>query len=119
MITDAKRWSRLKQAISAPRKRLGVAEGSGMRLAQEQANRFSSMKRIPFYAVLFSFALLAVTRAADAPSPQDQQLLAMIKEVQAQQAAIAENEARIEAKLASISESLRAARIYSIRGGGK
>jgi len=51
------------------------------------------MKRIPFFAALFSFTLLMSVRAAEAPSAQEQQILAVIKEVQAQQLTIAENEA--------------------------
>ena len=41
----------------------------------------------------------------------------MIKEVQAQQAEIAENQAKIEEKLAALAETIRVARIYSSRGG--
>ena len=44
-----------------------------------------------------------------------QQLLALAKEVQAQQAQIAANQAQIEAKLAELAETIRVARIYSSR----
>ena len=74
------------------------------------------MKRLYTLTALLSLALLAAARAADAP---EQQVLAVAKEVQAQQVAIAENQAKMEAKLATIAESLRIARIYSTRGGGK
>ena len=44
-------------------------------------------------------------------------MLAALKELQTQQAAIAENQAKIDAKLATLAEALRLARIYSSRGG--
>jgi hypothetical protein len=77
------------------------------------------MKRIPFFAAFFLFVLLVSARAAEAPGAQEQQILTMVKEVRAQQKAIAENEAKMDAKLAAIAETLRMARIYSVRGGGK
>ena len=52
-------------------------------------------------------------------SKQVQQVLAVAKEVQAQQVAIAENQAKIDAKLATIAESVRVARIFATRGGRK
>ncbi len=80
------------------------------------------MKRLSPLILLFSLALLGAAPGADAPSAtqqQEQQLLAVAKEVQAQQAAIAENQAKIDEKLVTIAESLRVARIFSSRGGGK
>jgi hypothetical protein len=80
------------------------------------------MKRLSSLILLLSLALLVAAPGADAPSAtqqQEQQVLAVAREVQGQQAAIAENQAKIEAKLVTIAESLRVARIYSSRGGGK
>ncbi len=80
------------------------------------------MKRLPFLTAFFSWALLAVVVAADAPNAaqqQEQQVLAVAKEVQTQQITIAENQGKIDAKLATIAEYLRVARIYSSRGGAK
>lgn len=59
--------------------------------------------------------------AAEAPnaSQLEQQILAAVREVQNQQVAIAENQAKIEAKVTAIAETLRVARIYSSRAGGK
>lgn len=78
------------------------------------------MKR-RFLAALLSLSLLAgASICAQAPTPQskeDEQLLVLVKEVQAQQAQIAENQKQIEAKLAEVAEALRVARIYSSRGG--
>jgi hypothetical protein len=78
------------------------------------------MKRLPALTALISLALLMSAPAAEAPSAsqqQEQQVLAVAKEVQKQEAAIAQNQAKIDAKLATIAESLRVARIYSSRGG--
>jgi ABC-type transporter MlaC component len=78
------------------------------------------MKRLPTLTAFFSLALLVAAPAAEAPSAsqqQEQQVLTVAKEVQNQQVAIAENQAKIDAKLASIAEYLRQARIYSSRGG--
>jgi PHP family Zn ribbon phosphoesterase len=80
------------------------------------------MKRLPALTAIFSLAMLLAAPAAEAPDAsrqQEQQVLAVAKEVQAQQAAIAENLAKMDAKLATIAESLRVARIYATRGGGK
>jgi len=50
-------------------------------------------------------------------SDRDQeQILTLTKEVQGQQAAIADNQTKIDAKMAAIAEALRLARIYSGRG---
>ena len=69
----------------------------------------------PFIALLL--ILLAVISGPAQTSKNDdaQQLLALIKEVQAQQVQIADNQAKIEAKLAELAESVRVARIYSSR----
>jgi hypothetical protein len=77
------------------------------------------MKRLPTLTVFFSLALLMTAPAAEAPgaTQQEQQVLAVAKEVQSQQAAIAENLAKIDAKLVTIGEYIRVARINSSRGG--
>jgi hypothetical protein len=72
-------------------------------------------------------ALLAVclfgavgVRAAE-PSKESereqQQVVALAKEVQAQQAAIADNQTKIDAKMVTVAEALRQARIYASRSG--
>jgi hypothetical protein len=91
-------------------------------LLSRGANRFSFMKRPPVLIAVFSLALLVAAPAAEAPDAtqqQIQQVLAVAKEVRGQQTAIAENMEKIDAKLATIAESLRQARIYSSRSGGK
>lgn len=72
------------------------------------------MKRI----ALTSFLFLSMFAAQAADPAQEQQLLALVKELQAQQVQMAENQAKIEAKLAIVADAVRIARIYSSRGGG-
>lgn len=62
-----------------------------------------------------SFASLSALPAAE--PAQEQQVAAALKELQAQQAQIAENQAKIEAKLAAIAEAVRMAKIYASRAG--
>ncbi|MBA2242334.1 MAG: hypothetical protein H0W04_05525 [Chthoniobacterales bacterium] len=50
-------------------------------------------------------------------NPQEQQLAAIVKELQGQQDQIVRNQAKIDAKLVTIAEAVRIARIYSSRGG--
>jgi hypothetical protein len=70
-----------------------------------------------FSALLMVAALLAIPiSVAQTPATnQEQKLLALIKEVQTQQAQLAENQAKIDEKLADVSETIRTARIYSKR----
>jgi hypothetical protein len=62
---------------------------------------------------------LASSAPAQAPQPSSGQaeLAALIKEVRAQQAAMAANQSKINEKLATLTEVIRVARIYSSRGG--
>lgn len=50
---------------------------------------------------------------------EDPQLTALVDEVAKQQAAIVDNQAKIDEKLAVIAEDVRVARIFVGRGGGK
>jgi septal ring factor EnvC (AmiA/AmiB activator) len=91
---------------------------SGTRLARRYGvdpNHFP-MKRI-LLALLFSamLCLVSFSRAQMPDANQEQKLLALIKEVQTQQAQLAANQAKIEEKLAAVSETIRTARIYTKR----
>ena len=74
------------------------------------------MTRI-FVAIFLSLTLLLFSSgAAQTPETRpEEQLLALIKEVQSQQAQIADNQAKIDSKLAEVAETIRVARIYSKR----
>ena len=67
--------------------------------------------------MLFSATLLVVSSSvAQTPDSNDEKkLLALTKEVQAQQAQIADNQAKIDTKLADLAEAIRQARIYAKR----
>ena len=75
-----------------------------------------------FPSVLIATCLFASLVPAPAAEPskeseRDQQVVAVAKEIQAQQALIAENQTKIDAKLAKIAEVLRLAKIYTSRSG--
>ena len=67
-------------------------------------------------AVIFSITLIASAIRGQAPDANgEQRLLELVKEVQAQQVQIADNQAKIDAKLSQIAETLRVARIFTSR----
>jgi len=76
------------------------------------------MQRISL-AILLAVTPLALlsSPALTGPDPKDEQrqLLALVKEVQAQQEQIVANQAKIDAKLADLGETLHTARIFSSR----
>ena len=68
--------------------------------------------------LLGALALFATSIGAQSPVTDDPKMVeALLKEVQAQQIVIADNQAKIDAKLAVVAESIRVARIYGSRGG--
>ncbi|MBA3960945.1 MAG: hypothetical protein H0X40_03465 [Chthoniobacterales bacterium] len=73
------------------------------------------MKKITLLGLL---ALFATSLGAQSPAPADsQQIVALVREVKAQQTQIADNQAKIDAKLVTLAEAIRVARIYASRGG--
>ena len=74
-------------------------------------------------SALIALCLLGATIAASAAEPpkdsdrDQQQVAALAKEVQAQQTAIADNQTKIDAKMVTIAEALRLAKIYASRSG--
>jgi hypothetical protein len=56
-----------------------------------------------------------VTQTSPAETPQ---LLPLVKELQIQQTQIADNQTKIDSKIADLAEAVRIARIYASRLGG-
>jgi hypothetical protein len=76
------------------------------------------MKRILSYGVFVLLIVLVTSGPAqNPPSEAEQRLAALIQQVQAQQAQIAANQEKLDAKLAEVTEAVRVARIYAGRGG--
>ena len=74
------------------------------------------MKRILLALLLPATRMvMSFSGAQTLDANQEQRLLALIKEVQTQQAQLIENQAKIQEKLAAVTETIRAARIYSKR----
>ena len=74
------------------------------------------MKRLLTALVLPAVLLTISFSGAQTPDAnQEQRLLALIKEVQVQQAQLAENQAKIEEKINELEETIRDARLYSKR----
>jgi hypothetical protein len=77
------------------------------------------MKKLMLFGAL---VLLASSTGAQSPapppaSPEQKQIEILINAIQQQQTRIAENQAKIDEKLAIVVETVRVARIYSSRGG--
>jgi outer membrane murein-binding lipoprotein Lpp len=69
-------------------------------------------------SILFAAVFAAIPLVAQAPDAQDQQLLALVKELTAKQSQMADNESKIETKVTDLAEALRTARIFMSRAGG-
>ena len=85
----------------------------------EEPHPFAPMKILStlIAACLLGFAVNASAAEPSKESERDQQqIVALAKEVQGQQTAIAENQTKIDAKLVTIAEALRLAKIYAARG---
>ena len=74
--------------------------------------------KTPFVSAFLGLLVAALSVSAQAPdTSEDQQLLALVREVQAQQAQIADNQSKIESKLADLTETIRVARIFAGKAG--
>ena len=68
--------------------------------------------------LLGALGLFATSIGAQSTVPDDPKRVgALLKEIQAQQIVMAENQAKIDAKLVTLGEVIRVARIYGSRGG--
>jgi ABC-type transporter MlaC component len=70
------------------------------------------MKRI-FAILCLSLALLHSSGAAEPATAQEQQIAALLKQLQEQQALIAANQAKIDAKLQTVAAAVRVARTFN------
>ena len=72
------------------------------------------------FSALIAVCLIGASAFAAEPAKDSdrdqQQLAALAKEVQGQQTAIADNQKKIDEKLAAIAEAIRQAKIYAARG---
>jgi uncharacterized protein YlxW (UPF0749 family) len=87
-------------------------------LLLENASQVASMKILSAFIALSLIGVSVNARAAEAAKDLErdqQQVAALAKEVQAQQTTIADNQKKIDEKLAAIAEALRQAKIYSTR----
>ena len=77
------------------------------------------MKVAQYFAAVFAAIVVVTTVSAQVPQPTagDQKSMAIVKEIREQQAQIAANQEKIEAKLTALAEAVRQAKIYSSRGG--
>jgi hypothetical protein len=77
------------------------------------------MKKLTIFAtlVLLASSIGAQSPAPPVASPEQKQIEILISAIQEQQTRIAENQAKIDEKLAIVVEAARVARIYSSRGG--
>jgi len=73
------------------------------------------MKRTLMMLSLIALATIPFAVAQTPDANQEQKLLALIKEVQTQQAQLAENQAKIEQKLNDLADIVHDARIYTKR----
>ena len=84
----------------------------------KNAFQVASMKILSAFIAISLIGASLNARAAEPPKDlerEQQQVAALAKEVQAQQATIADNQKKIDEKLVAIAEALRQAKIYSTR----
>lgn len=85
-------------------------------LLLERADRFAAMKTLSALLAV-CFVACATAQGADPSADRDQQqVAALTREVQSQQAQMIENQTKINEKVAAIAEALRQAKIYASRG---
>jgi hypothetical protein len=75
------------------------------------------MKTLSALTAACFLAGLTVAPAAEPAKESEQQVTALMKELQTQQTALVENQTRINEKMVAIAEALRMAKIYASRGG--
>lgn len=75
-----------------------------------------SLLAVALAGAALASALLVPSRSNGQAAGDDPMVAALVNEVTVQQATLADNQAKIDAKLAAIAENIRLARIYVGRG---
>ena len=100
------------RTLGAPGRQMAAPERELLTLQTDP--RFVEMNRLFLLSALTLLGFSAsVAQTPDAN--QETRLLALVKEVEAQQAQLVANQAKIEEKLTTLSEAIRMARIYTKR----
>ena len=73
------------------------------------------MKKFCLITCFAVFSVLPTRAQAPNAKDQEEQLLALMKEVQEQQGQIVTNQKKIDGKLAELTETIRTARLFSSR----
>ena len=83
------------------------------------SHRHAHQMKLTLFSGTMAFLTLLVTAgSAQNPAPEsEQRLMALIQQVQAQQAQIVANQDKIDSKLAEVTDAIRVARIFAGRGG--
>jgi hypothetical protein len=89
---------------------------SGAKLAVKRNMNFKSLLAPALGAAGLAAAVLMPIRSQGEVGPDDPAFANLLKEVSTQQATIADNQAKIDDKLAAIAEDVRLARAFSARG---
>ena len=107
-------------AVVNPEPESGVGLYAGTRNAVVDW-KLTLMKQLVFSAVLASVAAFVTSGSAqnrqNGPNPDEQRLIALVQQIQTQQAQITANQDKIDSKMAEVTEAVRVARIYAGRGG--
>ena len=72
-----------------------------------------------FFVVLSVVIDAAVTYGQGLNPPEGEKLVQLVRELQATQAQVADNQSKIDIKIAEVAEAIRVAKIEASRGGGK
>jgi uncharacterized protein YlxW (UPF0749 family) len=75
----------------------------------------AAMKTFCLIACFAAFTVCHTRAQAPDTKARDEQLLALVKQVQEQQAQISANQKKIDGKLAELAETIRTARLFSSR----
>jgi len=110
------RWGRRQASSLLAAPVSSAVETAGTRLALTYGQNLS-MKTVFSSAIVILTALVSSGSAQNPAVANEQRLLTLVQQVQAQQAQIASNQDKLDTKLAEVAEAIRLARIFAGRGG--